>query len=246
MNNRFIIVVPFYNVQKWIKYNIASIKKQTHNNFRCVLVDDMSDDNTCEIIEKIIDERFILIRNTEKKYALQNICEAIEMAEPNEEDIIVTLDGDDWLYSQNVLEHLDSVYRKEDCWLTYGSYAEFPAGNKGKFAKQIPERVIQTNSFRESEWYSSHLRTFKYHLWSRINKNDLLDSEGKYYKMAWDLSFMFPMLEMAGDRSRYIDELLYVYNLSNPLNDHKIDNSYQMRLEREIRSKPKYKKIQRD
>ena len=168
------------------------------------------------------------------------------LAEPNEEDIIVTLDGDDWFYSQNVLEHLDSVYTKEDCWLTYGSYAEFPAGNKGKFAKQIPERVIQANSFRESEWYSSHLRTFKYHLWSRIDKNDLLDSEGKYYKMAWDLSFMFPMLEMAGDRSQYIDELLYVYNLSNPLNDHKIDNSYQIRLEREIRSKRKYKKIQRD
>ncbi len=54
MNNRFIIIVPFYNVKKWIKYNIASVKKQNYLNFKCVLIDDISTDNTYEIAKKMV------------------------------------------------------------------------------------------------------------------------------------------------------------------------------------------------
>jgi len=245
MNNKFIIIIPFYNVEKWIKYNIRSVKKQNYSNYKCILVNDISTDKSAEIVEKEIanDDRFTLVENSEKKYALRNIVEAIQLAEPGPEDIIITLDGDDWLYSSKVLEYLNDFYSKEQCWITYGSYAEYPSGNIGKFAKQISKEVIINNSFRQSSWTASHLRTFKFHLWSMIKPEDLLDSDGNYYRMAWDLAFMFPMLEMAHDRSRYIDELLYVYNISNPLNDHKVDNSYQIKLEHEIRNKEKYKKL---
>jgi len=56
---------------------------------------------------------------------------------------------------------------------------------------------------------------------------------------------MFPMLEMAGHRSHHIADILYVYNMSNPLNDHKMDNIYQVSLEKEIRNKKKYSKVER-
>ncbi|HIL25849.1 MAG TPA: glycosyltransferase family 2 protein, partial [Nitrospinaceae bacterium] len=242
MKNRIIIVVPFYNVSEWIKYNVMSVKKQDYDNYVCVYVDDVSTDDTFEILQKETqgNDKFILTQNKEKKYALRNIWEGILRANPQPEDIIITLDGDDWLSSADVLRYLNDFYNKEDCWLTYGSYIEFPSGNKGKFSKQIPENVIKNRTFRESEWCSSHLRSFKHHLWSKIEEKDLLDSEGKFYKMAWDLSFMFPMLEMSGHKSRYVDETMYVYNLSNPLNDHKVDNAYQVSLERQIRQREKY------
>ena len=242
MKNNFTIVVPFYNVSKWIKYNIASIKKQEYNNFKCFLIDDLSTDNSCEIIEKMIkdDDRFVLVRNIEKKFALRNIYDTIALANLSDEDIIITLDGDDWLYSKDVLSYLNNFYNEHDCWMTYGSYAEFPSGNRGKFSKKIPNDVIEKKLYRKSPWCSSHLRTFKYHLWSSIKRKDLLDSDGNFYRMTWDLSFMFPMLEMSGHKAMYIDELLYVYNLDNPFNDHKVDNTYQLKLENEIRNKPVY------
>lgn len=62
--------------------------------------------------------------------------------------------------------------------------------------------------------------------------------------MAWDLAFMFPMLEMSSYKSHYVKDMLYAYNLVNPLNDHKVDNTYQVKLEKEIRSKEKYKPLQ--
>ena len=33
---------------------------------------------------------------------------------------------------------------------------------------------------------------------------------------------MFPMLEMAGNRQEFMDQVLYVYNDKNPISDHKI------------------------
>ncbi|MHA1796049.1 MAG: glycosyltransferase family 2 protein, partial [Promethearchaeota archaeon] len=221
------------------------MKAQTYKNFQCIILDDISTDNSVEVIKNEIegDDRFKLIINTEKAFALKNIYDGINISNPKTEDIILTLDGDDWLASRDALEKVNDVYNSSKCWITFGSYAEYPNNRRGKFAKQIPKNIIETNSFRSFEWCSSHLRTFKYHLWERIKKEDLLDKDGNFYKMTWDLAFMFPMLEMAGNRSKYIKDILYTYNVDNPLNDHKIDNSYQVSLEREIRSKPKYDRI---
>lgn len=41
--------------------------------------------------------------------------------------------------------------------------------------------------------------------------------------MAWDLALMLPMLEMSGKHAVFIRDVLYLYNRSNPLNDHKVN-----------------------
>ncbi len=245
MPSHFKIIVPFYNVQDWISICIRSIKAQEYQNYQCILIDDMSTDNTVEIVYREIadDNRFTLIENTEKAFALKNIYDAIQLSEAEDEDIIVTLDGDDWFAKGDVLNILDEAYMKSDCWMSYGSYAEYPSGYRGKFAKQIPQSVIENNLYRSSPWYSSHLRTFKSHLWNRINVDDLRDSDGNFFRMAWDLSFMFPMLEMAGNKSKYIEDILYIYNVQNPLNDHKVDHRLQIMTEGYIRGKQKYETI---
>tara|TARA_A100001391_G_scaffold204453_2_gene200228 strand:- start:5284 stop:7224 length:1941 start_codon:yes stop_codon:yes gene_type:complete len=219
---------------------------QKYKNYQCILLNDISTDSTREIIEKEIEgkDNFVLINREEKSFALKNIYDGIEYSNPKQEDIIVTLDGDDWFASADVLTKLNDIYNQKKCWMTYGSYIEYPSKQRGKFARQIPESVIRNNAFRESEWCSSHLRTFKYFLWSKIKKEDFLDTEGNFYRMAWDLAFMFPMLEMSSYKSHYVKDMLYAYNLVNPLNDHKVDNTYQVKLEKEIRSKEKYKPLQ--
>jgi glycosyltransferase involved in cell wall biosynthesis len=178
MKNKFKIVIPMYNVEKWIDRTIESLKSQKYKHFDVVIIDDISTDSSYEKCKSLIegDDRFSIIKNTEKKYALRNIYEGIEYLNCSDEDIIVTLDGDDWLSSAKVLGHLNKIYNKQDCWLTYGSYAEYPTGRIGTFARQIPQDVIENNSFRENPWCSSHLRSFKYHLWSKIKKEDLLDN----------------------------------------------------------------------
>ena len=246
--NHFKVVIPSYNNEKWIQACLRSVKNQKYDNFQCIIVDDGSTDNGCDIIESEIkkDSRFLFIKNKKQKLALRNIYEAIESSNPSDEDVIVTLDGDDWLASNNVLQKLNDTYNEKECWMTYGSYAEWPSKVRGAFAKQIPDFVIQSNLYRESPWMSSHMRTFKYKLWNKIDKKDLLEEDGRFCDGAWDMAFMFPMLEMSGPRGIFIKDMLYVYNRANPLNEDKVDHRRLLTSESKIRNKTKYKRIEDD
>ena len=214
------------------------------------MIDDLSTDNSCEAFESTkselsISENIKLIKNVDKKYALKNIFDTLENIQPADEDIIVILDGDDWLAGPDVLKKINQIYNDTGCWMTYGSYMEYPAGTRGKFAKQIPEHIILKNSYRDNKWMSSHLRTFKYKLWKKINKEDFIYSKtGEFFKAASDLAAMFPMLEMSGLKARYVEDVLHIYNRQNPLNEDKVDHSFQLSEELEIRAKNKYNRLE--
>jgi len=239
----FKIIVPFYNCEKWIGKCIDSVKQQDHDNFHCYLINDLSTDNSEEIIKNKIDNRFTYISNKEKKYKLKNFYECVQDF-CSEEDIIVELDGDDWLANKDVLKILESKYREEECWLTYGSYREFPSFRTGIYSKKIPDEIFKKRDYRKSPWVTSHLKTFKSFLFKSIKEGDLMEN-GKFFTTASDLATMFPMLEMAGDKISFIEETLLIYNLSNDLNDHKRAPLEQKRVEKIIRSKKKYNTLKR-
>ena len=245
----YCVVVPFYNAGNFLRKCIESIKRQEFRNFRCFLIDDMSTDNSYEIAEKSIenDARFKLIKNTNKAYALKNIVEAIgessTLSGAKDKDVIILLDGDDWFASSQTLTHLNSHYSDDLCWLTYGSYMLFPMGVPGPEPSEYPENVVNNNAYRKDKWRASHLRTFRRHLWDRLNLEDLKDDSGEFYKMTYDQAIMLPLLEMAGPRSHYVPEIMHVYNKQNPLSVDKLKASEQAHLAQVIRSKKPYERV---
>jgi glycosyltransferase involved in cell wall biosynthesis len=245
MDNHFKIIIPLYNVEKWINKTIKSIQLQNYDNFQCIVIDDISTDNTNNKIQEMIknDNRFLLIKNEEKKYPLENIRTAFNASNPSKEDIIVIVHGDDWLASPNVLTILDKEYKENDCWLTYGSYVEFPDMIRGKFSKKVPKNIIDNNLIRVSPWMTSHLHTFKYGLWKHIvPEKSFIESEQKQHHFygAWDLAWMFPLFELAGHKSHFVKEMLYIYNRENPLNVDKVDHQRQLESENMLREMEKY------
>ena len=244
-DTHFKIIVPAFNAEKWTKTLIKSIKSQQYDNFECFIGDDMSTDRTIKKFEKHIsgDDRFTIVQNTEKKYALKNIYDLIKLSNPSPDDVIVILDGDDWLTTRHVLSSLDRRYTSTSCHITYGSFVECPLGEIGKEASQYPPEVINTNTFRSDKWRASHLKTFKYSLWKKVNVEDLKDSTGSFYEMSYDQAMMLPMLEMAGEKALYIPEALCVYNTINPLAVNKTRAEKQHKLMLEIRAKKPYNRL---
>tara|TARA_R110000824_G_scaffold112449_6_gene261605 strand:- start:590 stop:1330 length:741 start_codon:yes stop_codon:yes gene_type:complete len=241
MNNKFKIVVALYNVEKYIGTTIKSVLGQTYSDYECILINDKSTDKSLDICKELVEKnpKFKIVDNQNKKCSLENIYDTIH-AHTDGEDIVVILDGDDFLASRTTLEELNTVYSKEDCWLTYGSYINLSNRLRGKFAKQIPYNIIENNQFRDYEWCTSHLRSFKSFLFKEIKKESLCDTEGLFYTFAGDLAIMFPLLELARQKSTYIDKILYVWNDLNILNEHKRDNTKQMLIEKAIRGRKKY------
>jgi len=241
----FKLIIPFFNAESWLPKCLRSLKIQNYKNFKCFLIDDMSNDNSVKIANKMIskDRRFEVIKNKNKYYALENIVRTIDKADCDDEDVIILLDGDDWLATSHSLSTLANNYENHDCWVTYGSYVYNPGGQRGVEPSDYPAEVIKNNSFRTDQWRASHLRSFKYDLWKKLSHDDLKDKAGNYYKMAYDQAIMLPLLEMAGERSKFIPHVLHVYNRENSLNIDKIKASEQHQTAQEIRSKKSYTKI---
>ena len=55
MNNiKFSIIIPAYNVEKYIEKCIKSILEQDYTNYEIIVVDDCSTDNTVNILKRYI------------------------------------------------------------------------------------------------------------------------------------------------------------------------------------------------
>ena len=237
----FNIVVPVFNSEMYLEKCLNSIVKQTHQRFQVQVVDDCSSDSSYEIANSICEKNknFKLFRNPRRIGALNNIFNLLytKIEEPSK-TIDVIIDGDDYLYSSDVLNIIEEKYIKTNCLITYGSHIS----SKGVLGKKYPKIIRKLNLFRKYFWYASHLKTFRHDLWLAINPQDFLNKNGEYFPVASDLAIMFPMLEMAGNRQEFITEILYSYNDNNPISDHKIRRKEQILSAKEIRQKKRYKR----
>lgn len=240
----FVIITPSYNNKDWYKRNLDSILFQNYENYRIIYIDDCSPDGTGALVKEYVQEigkedKISIIVNQKNQGALANIYEAVHSCKP--EEICVIIDGDDAAAHNDVLTFLNRTYQDPNVWLTYGQFEWFPARIPG-FSFQIPNWVIDNNGIREYRWITTHLRTFYAGLFQKIKKEDLLYEE-TFYKAAWDLGMMYPMVEMAAYHTKFIPEILYSYNTANQINDNKVRADLQGKIDCYIRAKERYQPI---
>ena len=213
---------------------------QRHKDFTCYITDDVSTDNTVNIVRETIknDPRFILIENKTKFFQPGNYDQIITSRNIDGEEICVEVDGDDWLPDSNVFTRINEVYKDKEVWMTSGSF-RYHDGRPG-FANP----PTNFSNVRKQTFTLSHLRTWKSWLWKKIKHEDLRDENNNYWNVAGDLSFMFPMFEMSGEKHyRFLSDINYIYNESNPINDHKVNMSNVIHTVNKIRNKPEYKQL---
>ena len=247
IENHFTIVVPAYNCEEWALKNVRSAAKQDYDNYDFIYINDASTDSTAKILKELNSlwdshkGSTIIKHNITNRRALPNLYEAVNMAAPG--SIIVALDGDDWLANRYVLSSLNEVYQDPDVWITAGSYIESIGGN---VVRPRVDADFWEGNLRHKEWTLSHLRTFKKELFQAIRKQDMLDSDGDFYKFTWDRVIMYPMVEMAGPKHfRPISKIHYVYNRNNPIAVDKVHRAEQLRIEAELKKKRPHERLKR-
>jgi glycosyltransferase involved in cell wall biosynthesis len=214
---------------------------QSYKDFKCYITDDLSTDNSVSVVKNLIknDSRFILIENQKKYYQGGNYDQVIRNnPDISDNDIVVEIDGDDWLPDSKVLQRVSDLYEDNNVWIANGSF-RYSDGRQGFAAP--PTNI---DNIRNERFTATHLRTWRAFLWRAIDENYLKDDNGRYWEVAGDLAFMYPMIEMAGKENyRFMPEINYIYNEETPMNDHKVNMSSVIRIVNILRNKPKYNKL---
>jgi len=233
------------NAIQYVERCLDSAISQDYSDYEIIFLDAKSNDGTYEKAKEYVDkfDNLRVLQNEQRKYQGENIRIGTEMSK--EKSIVITLDGDDWFPHDGVLARVNKEYNKYDCWMTYVTYEEFPYRDISEHYHEYPLDVRENKTFRSHKWLASHLRTFRRELFLKINPEDMKDpTTDNYVSMAPDLSFQFPMLEMCGvDKSRYIPDILYVYNRENPMNETKVNQGEINRIEGLLRGLPSYETL---
>jgi glycosyltransferase involved in cell wall biosynthesis len=235
-----IVVIGGY-AEKYIEKCLTSICTQTEKDWKVQVLLDPVGDKTYEKALPFASDKISIKLNNTRQYGMHNIIDCINLLDPEDEDIIATVDADDWLFLSNSLEIVKNKYlENKNLLITHGSWVGYPNAscptNNGAYSREDFERGL-----RKVDWRATHLRTFKYKVWKYVRDADLRNYDGRYYTVSWDIAMMWPMLEMAGyDRILFINEPMYVYNSETPYNDYKVDLRFQMSNERYLASLTPY------
>ena len=141
------IIVPVYNVEKYICETIECVRKQTFANWELLLVEDCSKDNTVAVIqeylEKVKDERVRLIRQEKNNGAARSRNRGLKEAKGR---YIAYLDADDLWVPEKLAKELAFMEDKQAAFAFTGY--EFADENGKGLGKVV--RVPETLTYKEA------------------------------------------------------------------------------------------------
>ena len=229
----------------------ASILKQSHKEFAVLAIDDGSTDGSAEIMGHLVMPGLTILREPDdRRWGLYNKSVAIlEEMEPDDDDIIVSVDLDDFLLTTFALETVARIFRDPEVWLSYGGILPMV----GKWdSKSVAGPMDWKLPPRKQSWKATSIRAWRWFLMKNISKKDLQNGAGNWLKFPEDRITMYPMLEMAGrDHVHcYSGPAIYGYNDGNSESDRKVNaqpiqetlsrllaaSSYPLKVEEELRA----------
>jgi glycosyltransferase involved in cell wall biosynthesis len=210
------VIVTSYNNQDWTETNLDAILNQTYTNYEVLFVDDASTDDTFAIAKYLVgnNDKFTLIRNAENKSKSYAFTEYLPTF-VQDEDVILFIDGDDWLSHHDIFEKVAEFYTMHGCWVAYSKFIHFPSLTETQVhGKPYPEMIHRFNLYRTYPFIASHLKTMKGFLLKSIDKNDFI-FDGNYVRFGDDVVLMSAAMEMTPtERIMVMDFVAYVYNES--------------------------------
>ncbi|HSX11377.1 MAG TPA: glycosyltransferase family A protein [Chlamydiales bacterium] len=232
-NLPFTIVIVGVNNGAAVEKTLTSVFSQNYENYHVVYIDDASDDGSYDVARDLIYDsghlgQVTLARNEERLGILANLFRAVQLLD--EREIILVLQGEDWLAHEWVLQRLNAYYADPDVWLTYGQYRDYPTYQLGT-CRELKEVALRSGPFAPS-----HLNTFYAGLFKKVRESDFI-AGGKFLSACSEMAYMVPMLEMAKNHAQFISEILYINNRQA---SYKEDRETQMRCEKFIRALDAY------
>jgi len=242
MEFKIVVIVPFFNTSSYISKCYNSLISQQFNNYTLIFSDDCSKDETLQMIPD--GENVIKIRRNKRVFALENIYRVLSEFQFEGNDIIVLVDGDDYLMHDKVFKTINQFYEGKKCLLTYGQYCT-TSGSEGHCTAYTESEF---SNLRKLDFRASHLKTFQYKLYEEFlrqdpNLNAYRDKENNFYSMTYDVALMHPLMEIAGWSNVFFNkDVVYTYR-EHSLNDMNIDRNLQINFEKHIQSKEAFKRL---
>jgi len=202
------IGLPVYNAENYIEDCIISILNQSYTEFKLLIIDDGSTDNSIEIIKKFKDNRIQLIVDGDNKALASRLNQIAELCETK---YLVRMDADDIMHKDRIkrqIEILDNnpdidvlgtnCYTIDDKNKIIGTRYKYSGEKSLKIVNSFihPTIIAKTTWYLENPYDTKIRRSQDAELWERTREKSVFKSftepllfyrefGGSYYKKYW-------------------------------------------------------------
>ena len=224
MNYLISIIVPIYNVDKYLEECIESLKNQTYKNLEIILINDGSADNSEQICreEAKQDNRIVFI-NKKNGGAASAKNKGLKVAKG---DYITFVDSDDFI-EPDMIEYMVNTIKKYNSDIIQCSFINLYKNTEKFKQDKIVEQRISSKDFLElflTKWYSSLF-------WNKLFKREVIEN-------------------IFFTEGRCIDDEFFTYkcviNSKSIVTSNKIVYNYRMRKSGVMKSESSQKQILKD
>jgi len=204
------IILPVYNVEKFIRQSILSVLQQTFVDFELLVIDDGSPDGSINIVRQIDDSRINIFQ---KENGGLSDARNYGLARARGK-YVYFMDSDDWI-EPDLLQVCVSVLEREELDIVvFGYILDNESGNGRvlKSQKFVPD--TKRLSKNDNNIISSHLIGILGYAWNKMYKRSLLVDNQIFFEkgtsLVEDILFNGQVYEKVR-KLHFLSETLYHY-----------------------------------
>lgn len=215
---KFSIIVPCYNVEKWIEKCMESVLEQNYQDWEMILVNDGSTDNTINILNEYAsrDERIqVIIQKNMGVSSARN--HGISMARG---EYLLFLDGDDWYGEKDGLSEIANSLENEKSDIVVFHYRTFDDGVGSYSGAELAYlRKISGSECTGAEYLMNVLsenNIYPWYPWVYAFKKELLFKGNIRFNPEFfileDMDIIWQII-LKAKRVRVLDQAIYSYRI---------------------------------
>lgn len=202
------IVVPVYNVEKYLKRCVESLLNQTYSNIEIILVDDGSSDHCPVLCDNYAkkDDRVIVIHKKNGGLSDARNCGLLKASG----EYILYVDSDDYIERDSCEKLIVGMIENVD--VVVGAYNEL---RSNKIIEKRHSNLSQNRIYNAKEYVISAIKCDEWYApaWLNLYRKSFLIENNLYYKVGFyfeDIE-MLPRLFLANPKVTYVDYSFYNY-----------------------------------
>lgn len=200
MEERITIIVPVYNVQKYLRQSLNSIVNQSYTKYKIIIVDDGSTDGCAKICDEYadLDSRIDVIHKENGGLMSAWICGLNQV----KTEFVVFVDSDDYI-ATDMLQIYDDEQRRNGSDVVVGNYEWFDTteiirattkNQEGVYSRERIERELYPKMINSGGFQKRGLLLSR---WGKLIRTELIRKNLKYCDLrvsyGEDLNIMIPV-----------------------------------------------------
>lgn len=206
------IIIPVYNVEKYLRQCIDSVLSQTFQDFEIILVDDGSTDSSGEICDEYVtkDDRIRVIHKANEGVSIaRNI--GIEMTSG---ELLMFLDSDDFLYPDALKVLYEASIETPCADIIISGMEKYFVSTDTKELFNLDANIYSKSLFGELSIYLKK-KYFYGMVWSKLYKKEIISNN--QIKFNENISYhedelFFTQTLNASSNVKIISNTTYIYN----------------------------------